>query len=155
MLRITFENGEEYVSDYYNDPFMIAFLEDYILRDSCFTCKNKDDKYVSDVTIGDFWGYETFFGNIDDYGISAAIINSHKGEMIISDIVGDAVVLESTIDDMKVGNPSYYSSVKRKKLINQYKKIVLNNPNWWNRVFLWLRFESRINRLLRCVRLKK
>lgn len=45
------------LSDIHDDnAFMKGFLSNVYLRPSCYTCKCKNGKSHSDLTIGDYWG---------------------------------------------------------------------------------------------------
>ncbi len=55
-----------------------------MLRNSCYSCPYKDIHRCSDITIGDLWGGHT---NTDDTkGLSLLLVNSEKGESIISKV---------------------------------------------------------------------
>ena len=87
-IRIEFENGKEYISNYFEGDYLYnLFLKDYILRDSCYRCKYANMDRISDITIGDFWGIDKVDSNFDDKkGVSLVIINSLKGEYIFKQI---------------------------------------------------------------------
>lgn len=87
-IRIEFENGKEYISNYFKGDYLYnLFLRDYILRDSCYRCEFANMDRISDITIGDFWGIEKIDKNFDDKkGVSLVIINSQKGEDIFNEI---------------------------------------------------------------------
>lgn len=96
-----------------DNPYMCAFLSDWISRPSCYRCVFKGGVNKSDMTIGDFWGVEfqmPFFD--DDKGVSLLIINNKKGGAFFdaidktSYIIGN-VCLENAMKD----NPSYYYPV--------------------------------------------
>ena len=60
------------VSGYY-----YYFLSGKVYRENCYQCKFAQGNRASDITIGDFWGYE---GKLDvSKGISALICNTDKG----------------------------------------------------------------------------
>lgn len=53
-------------SNFYEHPYMQVFLSNIALRDSCYSCRYKEWKSGSDVTIGDFWGIDKICPEIDD-----------------------------------------------------------------------------------------
>jgi len=87
-IRIEFENGEEYISNYTKGDYLYnLFLKDFILRDSCYRCNYANMNRVSDITIGDFWGIDKVDQSFNDNkGISLVIINSKKGKDIFNQI---------------------------------------------------------------------
>ncbi len=60
--------------------YMKGFLNNFFLRPSCYNCPAKKGKANSDFTVGDFWGVDKKYPNLDDdKGISIVLINSDKG----------------------------------------------------------------------------
>lgn len=56
------------------NAFIRGFLSDLYLRPSCESCPVKSLKSGSDITIGDFWGYQNNKIVDEDRGISAVLI---------------------------------------------------------------------------------
>lgn len=64
--------------------FMRGFLADLYLRPSCHACPAKCFKSSSDITLGDFWGVQRFFGEYDDdRGVSAIMVNTGHGHHVL------------------------------------------------------------------------
>lgn len=84
-LWVRFEKGNgTYSTFFYNDAYMQLFLNDVILRPSCYKCKAKEGRSHSDITLGDFWQINCFDKNIDDNrGLSLVLVNSKKGDSLI------------------------------------------------------------------------
>ncbi len=84
-LKIDFENGEPYIKSIKADPYMLGFLNNYFLRESCHNCRYTSTKRVADVTIADFWGIEQadLAMENDNRGISLCIVNSEKGQALL------------------------------------------------------------------------
>lgn len=61
--------------------FTDLFYKHLILRDCCANCHYANLKRPSDITIGDFWGYEKVCAKInqDDLGVSLLMCNTSKG----------------------------------------------------------------------------
>lgn len=59
--------------------YFCAFFWSLNLRESCYNCKFTGKERVSDITIGDFWGYWGYFKKQFPEGISIASVNSEKG----------------------------------------------------------------------------
>ncbi len=87
-IKIEFEDGQTYISNYnQKDEFYQLFLNDLILRESCYNCKYTNFDRVGDITLGDFWGIEKTIQNFDDKkGISLVLVNSEKGKEIFEKI---------------------------------------------------------------------
>lgn len=77
------ENGNEYKKQGNKSVYMRLFLTDMYLKPSCYNCQYKGvERNNSDITLGDFWGVEKYWG-IDDSvlfgGISVVICQNEKG----------------------------------------------------------------------------
>lgn len=94
-----------------DDWYMKAFLSNASLRGSCFSCPSKRS-CGSDLTIGDFWGFQIIHPEIDcSTGVSAVICNSEKGAAAFEAIRPLLDCGESTLDEVLPGNPSLVRSV--------------------------------------------
>lgn len=88
-ITFTFNNGKIISEQVWNNSYMLGFLKDIYLRNSCYNCefKNYEIKRVSDITMADYWGVDTeeieFF---DDKGVSLLLINSSKGKKVIENL---------------------------------------------------------------------
>lgn len=62
------------------NPYLNSFFADLNLRPSCYECKCKNGRSLSDLTIGDFWGCTYTMPELDDdKGTSIVLINTRKG----------------------------------------------------------------------------
>lgn len=81
--------GELVVENAYSN----IFYTDACLRESCYQCEYCNLERVADFTIGDFWGVEKTFPDMDDNkGVSLIFINSEKGRHMFERIINDNVV---------------------------------------------------------------
>lgn len=65
--------------------YFCAFFWSLDLRESCYNCKFAGLNRVSDITIGDFWGYWAYFKKRFPEGISIASVNTEKGRRLFED----------------------------------------------------------------------
>lgn len=74
--------------------FQYVYYNDLLIRPSCNVCPYANLNRPSDVTIGDFWGWEMVCPsfNKDDKGCSIVLINTSKGQKLF-DIVSDQILL--------------------------------------------------------------
>ena len=74
------EGDKTYSRSLYSDPYLRTFLTNAALRDSCLDCRFKGDNYVSDITLGDYWGISSKIPSMnDDGGTSAVVIRTDAG----------------------------------------------------------------------------
>lgn len=101
QVRVVFDDGSQFISKFYDNPYMRLFLSNISLRPSCYDCKFKSVERVSDFTIGDAWGVNNLLPEMDDdKGTSIVLVHSQKGRMILGEIEGDLLACEVEIDDL-------------------------------------------------------
>lgn len=99
------------LSPFPQNHYMKAFLQDIILRPSCYDCKAKGCSSQSDVTIADFWGISTVFPDMDDdKGTGLVFINTDNGKEAFD--FSWVNVKETTYERIKPLNPACYRSPK-------------------------------------------
>lgn len=80
-MKAGFEDGSTYYGTWEADPFFRGFLNDYFLRECCYSCQYSKHLRYADITLSDFWGYSSKGGGFrdDDKGISMCMCNTEKG----------------------------------------------------------------------------
>lgn len=75
-------------SQHFSDnTYMKGFLQNLYLRKSCASCPFARTPRASDISLGDFWGYDRVDKKCNtSRGISAVLLNSAKGEKFFNDI---------------------------------------------------------------------
>lgn len=92
--------------------FMQAFLNNLILRPSCYACKAKAGRSGSDITIADFWGIESYYPEMDDdKGTGLVLLNTEKGQNMYDVLVPRPEQLEVDYQEALAGNPCIEKSV--------------------------------------------
>lgn len=85
--------------------YMKGFLNDLYLRPSCHACPARSGKSGSDIGLGDFWGIEKHYPQIDDdKGISLVLINSNKGQELYGSITREHI--QAQFEEALSENPS-------------------------------------------------
>lgn len=105
-MQIVFEDQSEYIADSMTDPYLIAFLKDYISRDCCARCRYAVDWRQGDLTIADFWGYvsDKWATRNTEKGISLVLQNTAKGIEALDAIAKNYIIVEKTMEEAKSGN---------------------------------------------------
>lgn len=80
-LTVWKEDKVVYQKDKTEDEYFIAFYQNMISYDACFSCQYAQSKRVSDITIGDFWG----LGELKEIDYmskrpSIILVNSERGQ---------------------------------------------------------------------------
>ena len=114
-LWVKFENGEEHLLDKNKDPYLKIFLNDIVLRESCYDCKFKKVNRLSDITLADFWGISKIDKDISNkLGTSLVILNSDKGRKIFDDIKNDITYKkENFTKAISVNKNMIYSAIRK------------------------------------------
>jgi hypothetical protein len=107
--------------------FMQAFLNDLILRPSCYQCVCKAGRSGADITMGDFWGIEKIRPELDDDKGCGLVLDYSNFNFSTFEVM--------TYENAKVENLSICGSVK--------------SPI--NRDFFWHRLNRNHSLLRSCV----
>ena len=84
-------------------PFMRAFIKNYTLRPSCYSCQFRGN-HGSDLTLGDYWSIEEYHPDLsDNKGTSLILVYSRKGQQLLEGL--DLRTRESRYEDAIKDNP--------------------------------------------------
>ncbi len=112
-VTVIFKNKSQYSVRFGDDAFMKAFLKDFCLRPSCYSCPFKGVDRMSDITLGDFWGVAKVLPELDDNkGTSLVITHSDKGEAVFRHIQEGLLVVPADSADALKSNPAALYSCK-------------------------------------------
>lgn len=88
-------------------PYMLLFLNDYILRPSCHHCHFRNGKGNSDFTISDFWGINNISPLFnDDKGVSMLFLYNNNDDYPIW-LKDRTVFFETPYDIKNIGNKAF------------------------------------------------
>lgn len=106
--------------------FPFKFYNDLVLRPACYSCIFSNTDRPSDITLGDFWGWEKSVPefNKDNKGISLLLINTEKGKLLFEKISGILNYKVITMEEAMQPNLSSPTPIppNRVRYINDYKK---------------------------------
>lgn len=121
---ITFEDGTNISCTNDKSPYMRGFLDKIYIRPSCAKCPFSDSRRVGDITIGDYWGVEKSYPELDnEKGVSLVYVNSQKGFSMLDenkDIEKTEVELKNTLQQALI-KPAELN-IKRADFFVDYKK---------------------------------
>ena len=100
-FRVRWYGGEEYLKPFNETFYGLAWWSGLAARRSCFGCKFKSFRSLSDITIGDAWGVEEFAPEMDD----------EKGCSIV--FLFKDNIFSKTISKMHVRQIDYLSAVNK------------------------------------------
>ena len=84
-ISMVFENDKNYHLPIWEDEFYRLFTGNYILRDSCYSCRYSNMNRVGDITIGDFWNINNVDETFEDsLGVSSVLVNTERGGICLT-----------------------------------------------------------------------
>lgn len=91
-----FENGKKMINTSQTSVYSKLHLSGYSINKGCFSCLFSKEERVGDITLGDYWGVEKTFPDIDKKnGVSLILVNSAIGLKLIGCIAeGEGVLRE-------------------------------------------------------------
>ncbi len=106
-MALTFQDGKKRTYRQNEDFFMVLFFHNFILRNSCYSCKYTSIDRVSDITLGDFWGLEEFYPKFnDDKGTSVVLISTEKGRNLFDRLKPECNCIEIKESEIKRRQPN-------------------------------------------------
>ena len=96
------------------DDYMIAFLKNLSLRNSCNECLFNKLPRQADISIGDFWGIDKFDKKLNDKkGTSVLLVNNSKGDSLLKKVFNKYKLVKSVpLKYALQGNPTFLSPFK-------------------------------------------
>lgn len=82
-----------------------VFVANLLLRESCYACQRKAQHSAADITLGDYWGIENAFPELDDdQGVSVVIAHTEKGLALVNQIKKHITFVPSTFSQAAANN---------------------------------------------------
>lgn len=129
--RETFEGGGKVVS---TDAYKFLFMRNYTERYSCFACPFKNFRRPSDITLGDFWGWERTAPqmNADDRGCSLVLVNTLRGQQYLNAVLSQLQLVEAQLENC--GQPALqcnYNGYRHRRIFERaYRRFGLRYALW-------------------------
>ena len=139
-MKLTFANGKTYLQSYTVDFYIKGFLQNYLLKESCYQCAFRGYRSGSDITLGDFWGAESEVESLDDNkGLSAVLVHTEKGQAALDSLALtirpiDVSVIEAGNRNLLVSPPqnpereAYFACVQTRGEEVAMKKYLKEKP---------------------------
>lgn len=119
--KIETKDGKKYYQMQSDNTYMKAFLNNIILKETCYSCAYKSMNTNSDITLGDCWGIWERYPSFDDnQGISLIFVNSKTGRDVFKEIKGNINCIELKELDYLPYNPSINTISKKPDYYNTF-----------------------------------
>ena len=107
----------------YCDPYYSSFLKAKSYKESCYTCPYAKIERIGDLTVGDFWGVENFYPEIDKKnGVSCVFVNSNKGKALFESVKEDFYVIPCKLEEVQKQNWNLNQPSKRPESRDSFYK---------------------------------
>ena len=149
-------NKISYQQDANRDAFLLAFRKNMTLRPSCYKCRFKGaEGHCSDLTLGDFWGFEQEIEELydDDRGVSWITANTDKGEQLLKVISSKMWCRSVSVSQGEKHNSSSIQSVSVPKNRDAFFSNVFYQDNF-NKYVLKSTGESGLIGVLKKIKRK-
>jgi len=115
-MQVVFDNGKVYnASSTKYDWFYSVYNKNINLRRGCYSCKLASENRISDVSLGDAWGNDNFFGK------SLIMFNTRKSEELLNQI--EKYMELTVIDKNMINQPALLSSANKPKEYDDFWEI--------------------------------
>lgn len=125
-FKLEDKNENSVIVPYRMSYWLNGFVEGYIFRENCYSCKYAEVDRCGDITLGDFWGLDKDIQGFKerDKGINLVMINTENGQNMWNTIKNELNYMERTIQEAIPHNhplsyPSAYPN-RYDKFINIY-----------------------------------
>ena len=140
--------------------FPFKFYQPTWFRHSCGVCKYTNLKRPSDITIGDFWGWQKIDSSInaDDKGLSLVLCNTEKGQKLFDIVKEQMIVISAKLESCLQPNLQYPSNIPQIRINfeydyahNGFKKVMSKYGylGWgYKKKIYWIRIKGIVKRIL-------
>lgn len=134
--------------------FFRAFINNVILRKSCYNCSFKSVKRMSDITLADYWGVHIYSPQMDDdKGTSLVFIHTIQGERLLNEIKENFKLETQDISKAIECNSAMIQSVplteRRKYFFKALDKNKFSEMSAYiDKDRLWIRIITKIKKIL-------
>ena len=88
-LELTDASSKQYLAPHNQDPYIESFLQDIILRPSCYQCPHRLLQRDTDFTLADFWGVDKIMAGWNDHqGTSLILCHNAKAKNLLKKLPG-------------------------------------------------------------------
>lgn len=107
----------------YLDLYYSAFLKSKSYRESCYSCPYARIQRIGDLTVGDFWGVEKFYPEIDKKnGVSCVLVNSEKGKALFEFVKESFEITPCKLEEVQKQNWNLNQPSKRPEVRDSFYK---------------------------------
>lgn len=134
-----------------DDDYMICYLTNHTIRESCFACPSKQGKSGADILMADLWGIKALPSLQDDNkGTSAILVYSSRGLGLLKQCGIDFTDVDA--DTVIKYNPSIRDCAHRPDDYDLFWKKYVKAPKWILKRYGSMSFSKMLLRFKRIIR---
>ena len=110
-LEIGDSSENAYLVNPSSRSYLDGFLWELFSRKSCYDCPSRGFKSGADLTIGDFWGIEDVFPDMEDrLGVSAVMTLSERGSCLLDEVREKMDIRETAVMQVARNNKTLFGN---------------------------------------------
>lgn len=126
MFYVQFDNGEQINEPYGENLYIKGFTKGLYSRPSCYSCRFSNLNRKSDFTLGDLWGVETIYPELENkWGTSLILLNTKKARSIFKCIKPNLKYKKIDVKKAIFFNPAINTSTE----YNEYRENVFSGKD--------------------------
>ena len=105
QLRVYNQSEVIYSSSVMDDLYFFGFLRSLLYKDSCYQCRYAQEKRISDITVGDFWGVGILkLKERPKKGLSLILVHTERGNRLFNKVQAELYFEERPGSEAVAGN---------------------------------------------------
>ncbi len=152
-INIRFDNEKTINMDISQSEFLYAYYTAMIFRPSCYKCEFTCQQRTGDITLGDYWGIEKIYPELNSLrGVSLIRFNTKKGENLLRYLKIKGVLLETKWSfACEENNQLKFSSIPHRNR-KKFFKLRSKGIGFYNNVTLCKKPDNIIQKIFRKIR---
>lgn len=115
-IRVVFTDGTQQIITRKDSYYFGLFGANMYFRECCYSCRFKKFNTYADITVGDYWGIEKLYPELDDDGgCSLVIVNTDKGKALADRVKDRCTVAPTPLEFAVETHPKLEKSINRAK----------------------------------------
>ena len=127
-IRAVFADESQEIIMRKDSDYFLLFGSNLFFRECCYNCRFKNFNTHADLTIGDYWGIEKLYPQLDDDGgCSVVLVNTEKGAQFFAEATKACTVVETPLQFAMETHPKLEKSIGRNPYRNLFYRIFKTN----------------------------
>ena len=104
-LHSFYINKKKIIRNWPEDSFTYLYMNSYIYRESCYSCRYAKTERVGDLSLCDFWNWDKYHFEFDkEASVSGILVNTKKGQALWKAINSKFIYYNAEISNIVINN---------------------------------------------------